>query len=933
MTVEYQGSRQGPVVGRDVELARVGHFLDGISVAPTALLVEGEPGIGKTTVWAAAIGAAESRSFRVLQARAAETEIKLSYAALADLVGADFEVTRRALPPIQQRALAAALLHAETDEPAQPRTIATAFVGVLASLAETTVVLVAIDDVQWLDPASAGALSFAARRLPPRVGLLLTRRGDPEELPPLGLDRALAEDRLERLVPRPLSLAALHHLIHDRVGSAPPRPALARLAEASGGNPFLALEIARALAPDWSALAGGGPLPVPRDLEAIARERVRGLSVGARLASLAAAALSRPTRALIVRAVAPDGEAADDLLEAEDAGVLVVEGDRVRFTHPLLASAIYGTATSERRRLMHERLAEVVSDPEERARHLALSTTSPDEAVAAELEQAASQAAKRGAQQAASELFASAHRLTPEDRSKERAWRELGQAAALRALGDLEGARALAGLVAANATAGLLRARALLLLGDIAWIGGRPGAIEQLELALEAAEGDPDLVASIYPKLVNVSIAVDPPGTIGRARSAVETLDPERDRAALASVYLDWAWAETLRGNGEQPELLERWRACEAQAGPDAPKSLFALIYFHCVDDFEAARARYAVEERWYRERGEDVWRAERLAHLSLVELRAGRWDLAEESVEKACEEIAQLETPGPWTMAFRLRSIVDAHRGRIGRARETLLPLVAHAEHAGRTWWEALLLSALAFVEFADGNHAEVDRVLTRMGERTDAVGVRDFLPDRSEPLHIESLVALGELERAREVLARLETRGRTFPRLWITVGLPRSRALVFAAEGDVSAALAALEELDDDAGAKLPFDLARALLIRGRLQRRVKQKRAAADTLRDALAMFERLGAPAWEAQARAELDRVGLRRSPDELTATERRVAELAAEGLTNREVASKAFMSPKTVQANLTRIYRKLGIGSRAELGARMAEERRRVTAQK
>jgi DNA-binding NarL/FixJ family response regulator len=151
-----------------------------------------------------------------------------------------------------------------------------------------------------------------------------------------------------------------------------------------------------------------------------------------------------------------------------------------------------------------------------------------------------------------------------------------------------------------------------------------------------------------------------------------------------------------------------------------------------------------------------------------------------------------------------------------------------------------------------------------------------------------------------------------------------------VLAAEGDVSGALAALDELDREAATKLPFDLGRALLVRGRLLRRAKQKRAAADTLREALAIFERLGASAWEAQARAELDRVGLRRSPDELTATERRVAELAAEGLTNREVASKAYMSPKTVQANLTRIYRKLGIRSRAELGARMADESRQAT---
>ncbi len=923
----------GPIVGRDAELAHARRFLESIALEPGALLVEGEAGIGKTTVWAAVIGEAESRGIRVLQARVAESEVQLSYAALADLVGDVFEQTQRSLPPVQQRALGAALLRREADEPAQLRTVATALVGVLASLADDAVVLVAIDDVQWLDPASAGALAFAARRLPARVGLLLTRRGDPGELPPIGLERALPEGRLERLVPRPLSLAALHHLIGDRVGPAPPRPALARLAEASGGNPFLALEIARSLGPDWSALAGGGPLPVPQDLAAIARERVQALSPGARLASLVAAALSRPTRAQVLRGVAPGNHPDDDLLEAEEAGVLLVEGDRVRFTHPLLAAAIYGSATPERRRRLHEGLAEVVSDPEERARHLALSTTEPDEQVAGQLEEAAAQAAKRGAQQAASELYAGACRLTPTERSEARVRRELGHAAALLALGDLEGSLDLAENVAANAPTGPLRARAFLMLGDIAWIVGRPGAIEKLELAVDAARGDPHLLAQIYSKLVNVSIAVDPAGALARARSAVAALDPEHDPAALASVYLDWAWAETLRGNGEQPELLEKWRACEERAGPDSQKSLFALIYFHCIDDFDAARARYAVEESWYRERGEDVWRAERLFHVAFVELRAGRWEIAERGVEEACDTIAQIETPGPWTMAFRMRSVVDAHRGRAERGRVTLVPLIANAERAGRAWWEALLLSGLAFVEYADGNHSEVDRALTRMRELTSSVGVRDFLPDRSEPFHIESLLALGELERARDVLAQLEERGRTFSRLWISATLPRARALVLAADGDVAGALAALEALDAGLAAKLPFDLGCTLLVRGRLQRRAKQKRAAAETLREALQIFERLGAPAWEAQARAELDRVGLRRSPDELTATERRVAELAAEGLTNREVASKAFMSPKTVQANLTRIYRKLGITSRAELGARMADERRRVASQK
>ena len=452
--------------------------------------------------------------------------------------------------------------------------------------------------------------------------------------------------------------------------------------------------------------------------------------------------------------------------------------------------------------------------------------------------------------------------------------------------------------------------------------------IEQLEHALDAADGDSGLLAQIHAKLVNVSVALDPAGLLDRARAAAETIDPERDPAPAASVYLDLVWAETLRGHGEQRELLERWRECEERAGHEAPKSLFALIYFSCVDDFESARARFALEERWYRERGEDNWRAERLAHLSRAELAAGNWDAAVRGVEEACETIAQLETPGPWAALFRIRAIVDAHRGRFERALATY-----RAEPSGILWWEALRLSGLAVVEHAAGHHAEVDRAVTQMRELTDSVGVRDFLPDRSEPIHVESLVALGELDRAREELRRLEERGRMFPRLWVTVALPRARALVLEAEGDVTGALVALDELDLEAASKLPFELARALLVRGRLVRRAKQKRVAAETLREALAIFERLGAPAWEAQARAELDRVVLKRSPDELTATERRVAELTATGLTNREVAQRAFMSPKTVQANLTRIYRKLGIRSRAELGARMADESRGVPPQK
>jgi DNA-binding CsgD family transcriptional regulator len=916
------GAAVDAIIGREAELVAVERFLLRVPAGPAALIVEGEAGIGKTTVWLEAVRRAEARAFRVLVARPAESEARLSYAALADLVGNVFDELRTGLPPVQERALAAALVRAEPDQSAEPRTTATGVVGILAALADLSPVLLAVDDVQWLDPASEHALVFAARRLPDRVGLLLTWRTPGGEELPLGLGRALAEDCVERVIPGPLSLAGLHHLVQAKLGSSLPRPLLARLAKASGGNPFFALEIARGLAGDAVEHTAGEPLPVPRSLEELVAARVRGLSDTAGQALLATAAMFHPTAALVADVLSDATDVAAAIGEAEEAGVLIRERNRIRFAHPLLASAVYGSASGPRRRQLHARLAAAVSDPEERARHLALSLAEPDEAVATELEQAARQAAKRGAQHAAAELYAEARRLTPVEGRDELARRALGEASALLAAGDVGGARSLAEQ-AATSPASPLHAQALYILGEILWVTGSfEGATEYLEEALAASPGDRDLAARIYPKLVYFTLAHDPARALERANAALKALDPAGAPGALASIVFDKFWAGLLLGQGERPELLERWRELEAKAGPEAPKSATPLIHFHSIDDFEAARTRHAVEDEWYRVRGEDDWRAERQAHRAFAEFRAGQWDEAERLVEESCSVIAQLERPGPWAMPFRFRSIVDAGRGRTDRARATLLPLIEEADRSGRAWWEALLLSTLGIVEFADGDHRATDQALTRMRQRLDAIGTRDMVPDRSEPFHVEALVALDDEAGARAVLERLEERGRAFPRLWITVTLPRTRALVLAADGEVEAALAALDELDIEAASQLPFDLAWTLLVRGRLHRRAKQKRAAADSLGQALEIFEQLAAPAWIERTHADLDRVGLRRAPTELTATELRVAELAATGLTNREVAAKAFMSPKTVEANLARVYRKLGIRSRAELGARI-----------
>lgn len=911
-------------MGRERELESAAEFLQEVEHGSAALVIEGEAGIGKTTLWLEVVSAAEARGYRVLQARPAESEADLSYAALADLVGAAFDETRAALPAPQERALAAALLRTVADEPADPRTTAAALVGVLTALAAERPVLVAVDDVQWFDAASGRALGFAARRLPPRLGLLLTRRGDGGGEAPLGLGRALPGDWVSRLIPGPLSLAALHHLIRNRLGTSLPHPLLARLAGASGGNPLLALEIARALATDQDDRALSDPFPVPKSLQELVAARVGALSAAAQEAVLLAAMLSRPTTTTVAEALAPSFEAEPALVEAEEAGVLVSKRARIRFVHPLLASAVYGSVSEERRRLLHRRLAEVAADPEERARHLAQSTTEADEVTAAEIERGARHAAFRGAQDAAAELFEVSHRLTPADRPDELARRLFGHATALNAVGDFVAARSLAEQALESSPASSLHVEGLSLLGSLAWFDGDARkASHHLEQALTAAADDRELQGPIYAKLVRFNFTLDCERAVEHADATIGLLSEEREPVLLAHVFIDRFLGGALLGGKAPRELLDRGLELEARtlpAGTEGPHPL-PLIWFHCTDDLDAARARYAMEDQWYRERGEDIWRADRRSHIALAEFRAGAWGLAEQYVEEACAALEHVEVRGPRAMVFEKRAFVDAHRGRIARARATLVPLIEQAERTQQGYWAMLSLSTLAVAEFAAGDHRAVDQALTRMREHADSVGVKDVLPDRSEPFHIESLVALGELDRARDVLLRLEHRGATLARVWITATLPRARALVLAAEGDVGGALAALEELDVNVASRLPFELGWTLLVKGRLLRRAKQKRASADALRQALDLFERLGAPLWIDQARGELQRVGLRPpTPSDLTESERRVAELAAEGLTNREVAARLFMSPKTVEASLGRVYRKLGVRSRAELGA-------------
>ena len=407
----------GAVIGRDGELDFVEGFLDEIGGGPTALVLLGEPGIGKTILWQVGVDAARSRFECVLTCRAVEAEAALSFAGLSELFGdALVDVGDSLLPP-RRRSLEVALLLAEPGEgPPDQLAIVLAVHDLLGVLAERGPVLLAVDDAQWLDPASVGILEVALKRLhDDPVGLLVTVRRSKGGAIPLGLERSLPEERLTSLSVGPLSLGALHRLLSKRLGLELTRSELARLQDVSGGNPYFALELGRELVRTPATLAAGRSLRVPESLRELLGGRLAQLPADVADVLLEVSALARPTVELVAAAHGDLELVRDAISVADREEIVELDDSRVRFAHPLLASICYERAPVWKRRAVHRALAAVVTDLEERARHLALAAEGPDVAVASELDRAAEQAAGRGATAAAADLCELAAGLTGDD--------------------------------------------------------------------------------------------------------------------------------------------------------------------------------------------------------------------------------------------------------------------------------------------------------------------------------------------------------------------------------------------------------------------------------------------------------------------------------------------------------------------------------------
>jgi DNA-binding CsgD family transcriptional regulator len=447
--------------------------------------------------------------------------------------------------------------------------------------------------------------------------------------------------------------------------------------------------------------------------------------------------------------------------------------------------------------------------------------------------------------------------------------------------------------------------------------------MDEQSAALDAARAEAvDDVAVRIEILLALSarIDVDPARAAAHAEEAVRVSREAGDTTSLASALVYLSMASAIIGLGPRQDLFDEAAALEAEA---PSWGVNPLIWSHWVDDAAGVRERYDVQLQLARDKGDAFGAAELAEFIAMVDFRAGDWGAAERSLEDACATLGEFGIGGPVIASFADRSVIDAHRGRLDRARQTLRDIL-DAEPPPDRFWVAVCKSALGAVEFVNGDFRAADAAWTTMRQTIRSIGWLDFLEDRSEPDHVEVLLALGERERARELLDHLEWRGTTLPRPWIDATLPRAQAVAMAADGDLDGALALLEHVRPVP--RFPFERARLLLVKGQLERRANRKLAARRSLEEALAVFVELGSPPWVERTREEIGRLGLRhRDRDELTAMERRIAELAATGLTNRQVADAAFVSPKTVEANLARVYSKLGIRSRAQLGARMAAD--------
>jgi ATP/maltotriose-dependent transcriptional regulator MalT len=623
----------------------------------------------------------------------------------------------------------------------------------------------------------------------------------------------------------------------------------------------------------------------------------------------------------------------DDAVQAAlQADVIELVRERVQFSNPLLGTALYSESSLEGRREVHRMLAEAAADPEERARHLAQAADGPDEAIAQLLEDAAQRARSHGAPDAAAQLAELSRVLTPADHVEAHNRRTSSAGRYAFESAQIERAESLLQEAAAAST-GPTRAEALLYLSRVRYHRRDTSSASALaEEALREAKEDPSLQASINLELAAAAeLSGDHRSATSRARRALRLAERSGDRTITAESLSVFGYYRFVSGKGFPAEELERAKSLQGPGPPVRPlrsPTFYEACALMWSDDLTGARGRLRELERRARDTGDEGSLSVLLFMLSQIDSWAGEW---EEAAQLAEESRAVAEWTGHrvyLVLALYAKALVESLRGDVDRAMAFGEESLRLAEQMGSVQPGEFTRSMLGSLELSRGDARATDRWLSGLVEAAAERGQVDpgtvrFLPDE-----IEALIGLDEVGKAEALLSPFEARARALGRSWALSSAARCRGLALASRRQLEGAVEAFHRaLEQQRHLGQPLELGRTYLARGIVLRRGKKWGPARDSLNRAVRIFTGLGAQLWAERARSELARIG-GRTPylTTLTETEERVAELVATGLTNREVAARLYVSVSTVESNLRRAYRKLGVRSRAELSHKLSASR-------
>jgi DNA-binding NarL/FixJ family response regulator len=906
------------LVGRDEMCERIAQLLAAARrQCSGALVLSGEPGIGKSALCAWAAGQADD--MRLLPVRGVESEGDVPFAGLSELCAG--EMDRIALLPTPQATALEVALARRNASPSDRFAIGAAILSLLGDVAERQPVLVIVDDAQWLDAASAAALLFAARRLrSERVALLAaTRPGSVFDAERNGLSRIVL-DGLDRPAARALLDAA-----HEGL----PADVALRLVERAHGNPLALIELPLALTE--AQLAGAVPLdepmPLGSTLTGALTHRLSGLSEGARRALVIAAASGEERLQPVIEALNRFGLDRSVLEAAERAGALSIAGETFEFRHPLLRSAIYHDARGPARRAAHAALAPVTSG-ETRAWHLANATVGEDEAVAATMERVGLEARRRGAPATAALALERAARLSPPGQGRVRRLTEAARDA--HVAGRPAGALRLLDDALSESPDAVQRA-------DIQHVRGRSLVMQgQMNTAYRLLVDEAERIREIDPERAATMLAeacmdrflsADIPVALAIARDASGVATQAGPGVqAFAGVMLGAA----LLLNGERASasalldrLLPSLRGAEPLTEAGELISYAAQCYFW-LERYDVAADLLAGLIAVARRASAPAALVLPLSCRAELDLRQGRWTVAAAQFEEAAhlsEEIAQsvFVAYAPECLARLAAARGDEKRCR-EHAAHALSLIDEHHNELGRLY----VHSALGLLELGLGRIERAIRYLELARDLAETRGLAEPNVVHWQGDLIEACVRAGRLDAAQEALARLEGQAEQGRGGWAEGTAARCRALLVdetELDAHIATALESFERIT------APFEVARTNLSHGERLRRAGRRSDARRALQRSIDGFEELGAKPWADRAKVELRATGARprrrrdaAARDELTAHELQVALVIAGGASNREAAAALFLSPKTIEFHLARIYRKLGVRTRTELAA-------------